>query len=236
MVVPIQNIEARIEPGMHLLDRLYADKIADHWKKEVGKNPHLFNGEFYLSIGYGIKNGRFIVTQRRTCYATFLYWYRNKVAMPGVANVFSIAAMVCNDDKIIVGQMADHTINGGKLFLPAGSISDDDRVGTSLDYEGCMVREVAEETGIVLEAHQGEPCYMMIEMEGMIALIKRYHLPQTSETLIKQIRSNLPHLPEQELTDVCAFSPGELDERMPDFLREFQKFRFLEYKARLQAV
>ena len=107
-----------------------------------------------------------------------------------------------------MGKMAAHTANAGRVYIPSGSISDDDLSNGKMDFDGCMRREAFEETGVRLNASQAQKHFTLIEKRGVLALIKEFSIALTSHELLEQVSANLPLLEEQELEGVYAYGPG----------------------------
>ena len=221
----ITKIDVDVEAGVHPLEKKYRDRIDTYWKERSKTNPALFNGEFYLSVACSIEGDRLEAIYRRTDFATFLFWLNHPTDIVGVFHIFSLAAMVSTDNKILMGKMAGHTANAGRVYIPSGSISDDDLSNGKMDFDRCMRREAFEETGVKLEASQAQDYFTLIEKKGVLALIKEFSIELTSHDLLEQVRANLPLLAEQELEGVYAYEPGEIDETMPEFLKDYQRNR-----------
>lgn len=228
MVVFIKSVEIKVEEGVHPLDEKYGDEIGRNWEKQLAAKSSLYNGEFFLSVNVKISNGILTGTSRRTNFATFLYWLHHPTDIEGVFHVFSIAAMIGADNKVIMGRMSAHTANGGRIYMPAGSISDEDVCGGVIDFDTCMKREVFEETGIKLNLAESTSGFMLFEKKGVLALIREFHLTKSSGELINEIEKNLPDLQEQELDSVYAYGPGETENTMPQFLQEYQMYRLTQ--------
>ncbi len=226
----ITIVDVSVEAGVHPLEDKYRDGIDAYWKERIANNPELFNGEFYLTVDCSVNGERLEAVYRRTDFATFLFWLVHPTDIEGVFHIFSLAAMVSSDNKILMGKMAAHTANAGRVYIPSGSISDDDLSDGKMDFDGCMRREAFEETGIKLNASQAQDYFTLIEKKGVLALIKEFSVALTSDELLKQVRANLPLLEELELEDVYAYGPGEIDETMPEFLKNYQRNRMMKEK------
>ncbi len=218
----ITIVDVSVEAGGHPLEKKYRDGIDAYWKERRASNPALFNGDFYLTVDCSIDGERLEAICRRTDFATFLFWLDHPTNIEGVFHIFSLAAMVSTDNKILMGKMATHTANAGRVYIPSGSISDDDLSNGKMDFDGCMRREAFEETGVKLNPSQAQDHFTLIEKKGVLALIKGFSIDLTSYDLLKQVNANLPLLEEQELEGVYAYGPGEIDETMPEFLKDYQ--------------
>ena len=218
----IYSVDVKVAEGIHPLEEKYGPQIARYWQEQKEANDALYNGEFFLTVDCQIGSGRLRALYKRTDFATFLYWLRHTTDVKNVFHIFSVAAMVTSDDKILMGKMAEHTANAGRVYIPAGSISDEDIVDGQADFDGCMLRETMEETGIVLGSSMAQSHLTLIEKKGVIALIREYYVDVSANVLLDRVRSNLPNLKEQELQSVEAYGPGEIHPTMPEFLKDYQ--------------
>jgi 8-oxo-dGTP pyrophosphatase MutT (NUDIX family) len=219
----ITRAEVRVVAGRHPFEIAHTDAIQRHWLDQVGKNPSLFNGGFFLTTEVASGNGEFSATYQQTDYASFLFWRDHPRLQAEYCHVFPVALITGDDNRVIYGRMAKHTAGSGKIYPPAGSIGPEDVVNGMVDLVGNMIREVREETGLVLSTDQAADCWIKIELPGFVALLKRFHLPHSSEEVSAQIRANLPSLAEQELDQVYTFGPGEVHPDMTEFFRIFQQ-------------
>lgn len=218
----INSIDVRVEPGVHPVDVRYGEEIAAFWDKQVAANSTLFNGEFYFTVEKNCKDGVLNAVYRRSSFASFIYWRSHVTDIEGMFHIFSAGAMVSKENAILVGKMASHTANAGKEYIPAGSICDADICEALVDFEYSMLREAKEETGIILEISQAKPFYTMMETKGVLALIREFDTGLSSKALLARVRGNMRELEEDELDSVSMYSPGEVNETMPQFLQDYQ--------------
>ena len=55
------------------------------------------------------------------------------------------------DGAYILGVMGEHTANPGQIYFPGGTPDPDDIAGDTVDLDGRVLREVAEETGFDID-------------------------------------------------------------------------------------
>jgi 8-oxo-dGTP pyrophosphatase MutT (NUDIX family) len=106
-----------------------------------------------------------------TDYANLIAWIDMGQPDPGVANGFAMGALRSADGAFILGRMADHTANAGRLYFPCGTpdLSDVTDVG-EVDLASSLVREIEEETGLSADELAVEPGWTIVREAGLIAL------------------------------------------------------------------
>jgi len=88
----------------------------------------------------------------------FLAWRDWGFPDKDVFNGFGMGALRCADGAFVMGEMAGHTANAGRVYFPAGTPDLDDIDGGMVDIVGSVTREVEEETGLRVHAWTG-PLY-----------------------------------------------------------------------------
>lgn len=224
-MLSVDRIDVHVEDGMHPLDVRYGSEIEAYWRQLSAANPALFNGEYYLTVEKQIEGRVLKGTYRRTHFATFLYWRDHVTSIKGAFQIISIAAMVSSDNKIIMGKMSADSANAGRIYIPAGSVSDEDIRDGVVDFDTAMTRETFEETGIQLRLDQANDCYTLCETRGVVALIREFQTGMHSTELVAKIEDNLTQQLERELECVYAYGRGETHPTMPEFLKHYQNNR-----------
>src|SRR6185503_6454716 len=83
-----------------------------------------------------------------TDFASFLAWRDWGFPDATVFNGFGMGALRGCDGGFVLGEMAAHTANAGKIYFPSGTPDLNDLKSGRVDIEGSVTREVAEETGL----------------------------------------------------------------------------------------
>ena len=83
-----------------------------------------------------------------TDFASFLAWRDWGFPDRDVFNGFGMGALRCSDGAFLLGEMADHTANAGRIYFPAGTPDLDDVKLGAVDIAGSIAREIEEETGL----------------------------------------------------------------------------------------
>src|SRR5476651_2231434 len=87
---------------------------------------------------------------RGTCfavdYASFLAWRDWGFPDNSAKDCFAQGVLRSADGAFLLGVMAAHTANPGSIYFPCGTPDLSNVVGTSVDLEANVLREVLEET------------------------------------------------------------------------------------------
>ena len=137
-------------------------------------------------------------------------------------NCFAMGALRANDGAFLLGVMAAHTANAGRIYFPSGTPEPGDVVGTAVDLDGSVRREIAEETGISFDTLDAEPGWHAVLAGPRIALMKILHARESAVALRTRILEHLAREPEPELADIrIVRGPADLDPCMQPFVTAF---------------
>ena len=126
-------------------------------------------------------------------------------------NGFGMGALRGNDGAFVLGEMAEHTANAGRIYFPSGTPDLDDLQRRMVDIAGSVAREVEEETGLTAADYRADPL-------GLRRLgcgdrdIRILDVDMPGEALRAKIEANLARQRQPELTPsiwcaVPAISP-----------------------------
>ena len=87
-------------------------------------------------------------------------------------NCFAMGALRGNDGGFVLGEMAPHTANAGKIYFPAGTPDPTDVTSGTVDLVGSVMREVFEETGLTSADFVPEPGWVTVLAGPRIAHMK----------------------------------------------------------------
>ena len=221
-LIDISGVLARLEPGRHDHETANRAAIDADWERRIMANPTLFNGDTVLGARWSVTDDGLEIACRKTDYATLIHWLSTPGAntdsgslLGGEAvHFFANAVITGSDGKVVMGRMAGHTFNAGRVYMPSGSFDPDDFIGGVADFAGNMRREVAEETGVDLgEAEAGN--WSAVVGKGRIAVFRPYRFEVPAEELAERARKWLATEGDGELADILTFAPGETHPDMP---------------------
>jgi 8-oxo-dGTP pyrophosphatase MutT (NUDIX family) len=144
-----------------------------------------------------------------------------------VFNGFGMGALRCSDGAFVLGEMAQHTSNAGRVYFPSGTPDLDDVKDGALDIAGSIGREVAEETGLTPADYRAEGHWDCVVSGAAIAIIQILHVDISGEALRAGIEANLARQSQPELTAIhLVRGTGDLTAAMPRFVTAFLEAQF----------
>jgi 8-oxo-dGTP pyrophosphatase MutT (NUDIX family) len=225
VIVPVDHVDVRLDPGPHPFETANAAAIEDNWGAEKRANPSLFDGTVVLLSEFGYAGNRLFGRCHAVRYATFLYWRRDRIGT--VAHVFAHPMLVTRDNALIAIRMAAHTVNAGRVYFAAGSFEPEDFPGGVVDPHGNMVREVAEETGLdISNARRGERCHALSTDRGTV-LFRRYYLDSDADEIARRIEAFVAGEKEAEISGpVIIRGPDDLPEGLMPHMKPLIEWHF----------
>jgi len=190
-------------------------------------NPALWNGRVLLLHRHRLQGevlrGAFLETD----FASYAAWRYDGRPPAGVTDCFGAAAVLTADGAFVVGVMAAHTANAGRIYFPCGTPDPDDIVDGRVDLDHSIARELKEETGLAVAAFDCEPGWTAVGTPGQIALIKLVRSGESATAVRARILDFLARQREPELADIrLVRGPADLDPAMPAFVAAFLASRW----------
>lgn len=220
-------VEARLEEHRWAWAETHRGLIAGHWARRKAERPHLFNGRVLMASRTVGQGDLLRVAFFATDYANLIAWIDHGRPGEPVWNGFAMGALRGSDGAFILGRMAPHTANAGRLYFPCGTpdLSDVTDAG-AVDLARSLTREIAEETGLAEDDYEVEPGWIVVQDRGLMAFMQVVRLHETAEAACARIRAHLAAERRAELSGVeIVAGLGEMDEAampsvVPIFLRD----------------
>jgi len=223
-IIPIVRIEALFEQREWEFARDHAHEIKAHWETFKTRSPTLFDGRVLLQYERHLEDGVFRARYLATNYSAFLAWRDFGWPDKDIVNGFSMAALRAKDGAFLLGEMAGHTANPGKVYFAAGTPDPDDITPSGeVDLLANLMRELEEETGLKpSEVSVGEGWTAVFEGQR-IAFMRPVTIDMEAKAARALILSRLAEQAHPELADIhIVRSRSEIDEaRMPLFARAY---------------
>ena len=175
-------------------------EIDAHFAARQRETPQLWNGRVLLARDPVFAGGCFSARYFEADFASFLAWRDWGCPDATVFNGFGMGALRGSDGVFVLGEMAAHTANAGKIYFPSGTPDRNDLNGTTVDIAGSVLREVAEETGLTEADFRVAPYWDCIVSGGSIALMRLLQLDLPAEALRRRIEANLAKQRSPELS------------------------------------
>src|SRR3984957_20632856 len=137
------DLRVRQEPWPFAQTR--RDEIDAHFAEARRAKPEIWNGRVLIGRNAGHRDGRLTADYFETDFASFLAWRDWGFPDRSVVNGFGMGALQSSDGAFVLGEMADHTANAGRIYFPAGTPDLDDVKRGAGDIAGSITREIEEE-------------------------------------------------------------------------------------------
>jgi 8-oxo-dGTP pyrophosphatase MutT (NUDIX family) len=189
--------------------------------------PALWNGRVLLLHDHALADGVFRGRYLETDYASFAAWRDWGRSAAAICDCFGAAAILAADGAFLLGVMGPHTISSGHIYFPCGTPDRDDIVGTCVDLDRNVRRELKEETGFDVAEFTAEPGWTSVFDGSLIAHIKVLRSGDSAAALRQRALEHLGREPQPELADIrIVRSPADFDPAMPRFVTAFLARRF----------
>jgi 8-oxo-dGTP pyrophosphatase MutT (NUDIX family) len=202
-------------------------EIAAHFAEKQRERPKIWNGRVLLGRDPVFTDDHFTSTYFETDFASFLAWRDWGFPDKAVFNGFGMGALRTSDGAFVMGEMAQHTANGGRIYFPSGTPDLDDVRGDTLDITGSVVRELEEETGLTAADYRAEPDWHCVVTGPTIAMMQIINLDMPGDVARARIEANLAREAEPELSGIhLVRGMSDLTSSMPRFVTAFVEQQF----------
>ncbi|HXB81543.1 MAG TPA: NUDIX hydrolase [Bradyrhizobium sp.] len=201
-------------------------EIEVHFAERQRERPKLWNGRVLIGRNPEFSESRFSADYFEVDFASFLAWRDWGFPDRGVFNGFGMGAVRSSDGAFVLGEMAQHTANAGRIYFPSGTPDPDDVRDGAVDVAGSVVREIFEETGLARQDYTAEPHWDCVVVGAAIAMIRLLNLDMGGEALRARINANLARQHHPELSAVhLVRSRADFTAAMPRFVTAFLEAR-----------
>lgn len=229
-IEPFGQLRARLVAFDWVWARENAAGIAAHWERRRAAQPKLFNGRVLMVAGVRFVEDGLDLGLFETDYASLLAHIDWGFPDPNVRNGFAMGALRGRDGAFVLGVMGAHTANAGRLYFPAGTPDlSDVRPDGTVDLEGSILREIAEETGLAIDPSCLAPGWTLVRHAGRAALMRGVRLDRDAEDVRRDIAAFIAREGSRsELSQAVVLrSPDGIEAgRMPDFLPAYLRWAF----------
>lgn len=197
-------------------------EIEAHFVEKQREWPKIWNGRILLGRDPVFTDGHLAATYFEADFASFLAWRDWGFPDPAVFNGFGMGALRTSDGAFVMGEMSHHTANGGRIYFPSGTPDLDDVRDGKLDIPGSVVREIAEETGLMPADYTAPADWHCVVIGRSIAMIQILDLDMPGEAVRARIEANLADQHEPELSAIhLVRAMSDLTPAMPRFVTAF---------------
>lgn len=196
--------------------------IDAHFALQQAEKPKLWNGRVLLGRNPAFSGDRFSADYFEIDFASFLAWRDWGFPDNSVFNGFGMGALRGSDGVFVLGEMAAHTANGGRVYFPSGTPDLDDLRDGMVDIPGSVAREVEEETGLTPADYRADEHWDCVVSGTMIAMIRILDVDVPGKVLRAKIEANLATHQSPELVAIhLVRGPADFTPAMPIFVTAF---------------
>ncbi|MDX8524062.1 hypothetical protein RFM68_06040 [Mesorhizobium sp. MSK_1335] len=186
VILPVDAIDVRLDPGPHPFALSNAEAIAANWRQEIADNPALFDGTVVLLSELAYRDNCLAGRCHSVNYSTFMLW-RKRRDNSGAEHAYAHAMLIAGDNALVAIRMGRHTVNAGRVYFAAGSFEPVDFRDGQVDVDFNMIREVGEETGLDLsKAERGQHYHALSTASGTV-IFRRYRVAEPADELARRI-------------------------------------------------
>jgi 8-oxo-dGTP pyrophosphatase MutT (NUDIX family) len=223
----VTQLDLSVQPwSWPFADERRAD-IEAHFALKCREKPQLWNGRVLLGRHPVFSGDCLRAHYFETDFASFLAWRDWGFPDSGVFNGFGMGALRASDGAFILGEMADHTANAGRIYFPAGTPDlDDVRLG-AVDMAGSIAREIEEETGLAPSDYRTAAHWDCMVSGAAIAMMRILNVDSTGEALRARIEANLARQHQPELVAMhLVRTTADFTAAMPRYVTAFLERQF----------
>jgi 8-oxo-dGTP pyrophosphatase MutT (NUDIX family) len=219
----VTTLDLKFEPFAWPFASERRSEIDAHFIASQREKPGMWNGRVLLGRKPFFREGRLTASYFETDFASLLAWRDWGSPKQGdVFNGFGMGALRCADGAFVLGQMASHTANAGRVYFPSGTPDLNDVKGGAVDIAGSVTREVEEETGLRPVNYRSEAHWICVVSDASIAMMRTLHVDATGEAVKAWIEENLARQAHPELAAIhLVRATGDLTKDMPRFVTAF---------------
>ena len=196
--------------------------IDAHFAQAQRAKPAIWNGRVLLGRNPRFAGDRLAADYFETDFANFLAWRDWGFPDKDVFNGFGMGALRASDGAFVLGEMAAHTANAGRIYFPSGTPDPDDIRDGALDIAGSVAREAEEETGLSPRDYRAAPDWCCIDTGPSLAMIRMLQADLPGEDLRAKIEANLARQDQPELSAIhLVRRRSDLTSAMPRFVTAY---------------
>jgi len=226
-VFPVDQLDLAFEPRPWPFADARRAEIEAWFAEARRAKPALWNGRVLLMHRQVITEGVFRGAYLETDYASFAAWKAWGRPRAGVHDCFGAAAVITAEHAVLLGKMAPHTFNAGRIYFPCGTPDPGDIVDGKVDLDSSVRRELKEETGLDVGEFDAQPGWMTVVDGSLVAQIKLLRSTERADVLRARMLDHLARETQPELADIVIVrGPRDFDAAMPRFVTAFLEAHF----------
>ena len=196
--------------------------IAAHFARVRETKPEVWNGRVLLCRNPRADGEVYRADYFETDFASFLAWRDWGFPDKSVFNGFGAGALRAADGVFVLGRMAPHTANAGRIYFPAGTPDLHDVVGDRIDLAASVARETEEEVGLAPADYAADDGWTIVETGQVVACFRRLNSALDANQLKQRIEAFIQAETLAELDGVTLVrSVADFNPAMPEFIKTY---------------
>jgi 8-oxo-dGTP pyrophosphatase MutT (NUDIX family) len=224
----VTTLDLPVRPAVWPFANERRAEIDAHFAERRRERP-IWNGRILLGRNPALAAARLSAEYFETDFSSFLAWRDWGFPDSRVFNGFGVGALRASDGAFLLGEMAPHTANAGRIYFPSGTPDLDDIKDGKVDIAGSVVREVFEETGLTEADYEADAHWDCVVDGALIGMFRLLNVDVPGEILRARIKANLAR---QRQAELCAI---HLVREVRDFTPAMPRFVTAYIQAQLSA-
>jgi hypothetical protein len=222
-IVALDELDFRIAPFEWAWAKENEKYIGEYFARMRAHRPQIWNGRILMLSHCSVQGRRITGTFFETDFANLVAFRAAGFPDPAVRSCAASSALFTADQAYLLGVMAPHTANAGRVYFIAGTPDTGDvRADGSVDLAGSTVKELGEETGLAASDVRFAGEWHVVLAGARVSLIRIAHCTESEEALAGRIRKFIASQKEPELSDIVSVrSRADFSPAMPDFIRAY---------------
>ena len=184
-----------------------AAAIAAHFEARRSANPAFYDGEVFVLRDLRREPGGMAGAMSLERFSSFLYWRDGLASDHPTLDGFGTALVRSLEGHVIAGRAANGTLNAGRVYLPGGFIDARDAgLDGSIDIDGGIARELAEETGLDISGMARVPGYIVARQGRHCCFCIEFRSELPAAELSDGMRRSLDLHADGELTELVVIA------------------------------
>jgi 8-oxo-dGTP pyrophosphatase MutT (NUDIX family) len=226
-VTAVEQLDLRFAPARWAFAEARRADIDALFAARQRANPRLWNGRVLMLHRYRIEAGVLHGAFLETDYASLNSWLAWGRPAADIWDCFGSAAVLSSDGAFLLGQMAAHTANAGRVYFPCGTPDLSDVKDGVVDFDHSIGRELMEETGLDAASFAAERGWTIVEAPARLVAFKVLRARESADQLRQRVDAHLARHPNGELEAIrFVRSSDQLDATVPDYVTTFLDHRW----------
>jgi 8-oxo-dGTP pyrophosphatase MutT (NUDIX family) len=218
----VTTLDLKLEPFVWPFAHERRAEIDAHFIAKQREKPLIWNGRVLLARKPSFVGDGFAASYFETDFASFLAWRDWGNPDKSIFNGFGMGALRCADGAFVMGEMAAHTANAGRIYFPAGTPEPADLDRDKFDVAASVAREIEEETGLTPADYLPAAYWDCVVLIGSVAMMRTLHVDAPGEAVKARIEANLARQDHPELAAIhLVRAASDLTADMPPFVAAF---------------